>query len=223
MEPNSEIDTRITASADKLYQASGNQKYPTVDQVRRAASCSMNDASRVMKEWRRQQTAIMTPAAVTIPERINTTMNQALAMLWTEAQTLANESLNMAQQAWETERDDAEVLRTELAQAFEAQVEEIKADRDTIKALRAELTLAQDRVTKAEHTAEQASTARKEIEQRANDYQARIKELKVELTDAQKVRETVAGLEGKLETLQIQNTELLTVLKSQSSGGKDKQ
>jgi chromosome segregation ATPase len=174
----------------------------------------MGDASMVMKAWRRQQTEMSTPKAVAIPERVSTTMNQSLATIWTEAQSLASESLSMAQQAWETEREEADALRTELAEAFEGQATELTTAHQTIITLQAELKSAKEATTKAAQTAERANTARQEIEQRANDYQIRVKELKTELTETQKAKEKVAGLEGKLETLQTQNAELLKVIKS---------
>jgi hypothetical protein len=39
----------------QLFEASGRLELPTVDAVRRLSKTNMNDASAVMKEWRRLQ------------------------------------------------------------------------------------------------------------------------------------------------------------------------
>ena len=64
MEISNEIRNRIIEAANQLYQDNDNQRFPTVDQVRRAAKADMNTTSMVMKEWRLQQTAA--PAAVAV-------------------------------------------------------------------------------------------------------------------------------------------------------------
>ena len=60
------------------------------------------------------------------PRQGRTAHGVALATLWSEAQALANTSLSAAQAAWDTERAEAEALRGELSEAFEAQHRELQ-------------------------------------------------------------------------------------------------
>jgi colicin import membrane protein len=90
-----DVRERIIQSAVDLYAQAGHEVFPTVDQVRRAARVDMNAASSVMREWRRQQTVKAAPVAVTIPEAVAQASSVALAALWSQAQTLANESLHL--------------------------------------------------------------------------------------------------------------------------------
>lgn len=78
MDIGSDIPARIIAAAEQLYEAD-SERFPTVDQVRRAARADMNSTSTVMKEWRRRQTAAPAVVVVAIPERISEAMNAALA------------------------------------------------------------------------------------------------------------------------------------------------
>ena len=85
MEISSEIRNRIIAIVEQFYQEGGNDRFPTVDQVRWAARADMNTTSLVMKEWRRQQTAVLAMVVVAVPERVQEVMKSALATLWGEA------------------------------------------------------------------------------------------------------------------------------------------
>jgi hypothetical protein len=53
MDINPEIRERILNAAQQLFEGSGRLELPTVDAVRRLSKTNMNDASSVMKEWRR--------------------------------------------------------------------------------------------------------------------------------------------------------------------------
>ena len=54
MDVNPEIRDRILAAAGQLFEQSGRKELPTVDAVRKLSKTSMNDASAVMREWRRR-------------------------------------------------------------------------------------------------------------------------------------------------------------------------
>jgi chromosome segregation ATPase len=150
MEISADIRERIIAAAEKLFEESGRQKFPAVDQVRRLAKADMNTTSAVMKEWRRKQTAASGAVAIEIPARIQEVFNGALAEAWQEALVMTNETLNAAQQTWESERQEGESLRSEMAEAFELQAQELE---DAKKKLAAAL----DRMEIAEkHREEQA-------------------------------------------------------------------
>lgn len=192
MEISSEIRTRIIDAANQLYQDSGSERFPTVDQVRRAAKADMNTTSVVMKEWRRAQTAAPAAVAVAIPERINEAMTGALATLWIEAQELANETLEAAKAAWETERAEADTMRAELAEAYEAQAIELD---DTRQALTAAQEAAQEAGEKQQQlTAELdvVSTRLHEVETREQSGQKRIEELQAELDNEKRRNERQA-------------------------------
>src|ERR1035441_4827785 len=85
----------------------------------------MNDASAVMKDWRRMQTATSTAVAIAVPDRVKQASQAALATLWADAHDLAKEALTAAQAAWDAERAEAEKLRVEMSGAFETQAAEL--------------------------------------------------------------------------------------------------
>jgi colicin import membrane protein len=148
-----DVSERIIQAAVDLYAQAGHEAFPTVDQVRRAARVDMNAASSVMREWRRQQTVKAAPVAVTIPEAVAQANTVALAALWSQAQSLANESLRSAQASWETERGELDAMRQELAEAYETQAAEIERLNAQLvqqsEALESERVNSQDALTRA--------------------------------------------------------------------------
>jgi chromosome segregation ATPase len=183
MDVTPEIRERILAAAGQLFEQAGRKELPTVDAVRKLSKTSMNDASAVMREWRRSQIVAASAAVVSVPERVSQASAAALSTLWTEAQELANESLNVAQAAWDAERAEAEKLRVELSSAFEAQGAELEAVKGKLvevegraaaaaaaaESERAEFLTQVRALTESAHTA----TARvQEIEKRAEDLKA---------------------------------------------------
>jgi colicin import membrane protein len=223
MDINPEIRERILNAAQQLFEGSGRLELPTVDAVRRLSKTNMNDASAVMKEWRRLQIVSASAAVVSVPDRVQQASQSALSALWTEAQELANEALNVAQTAWDAERAEAEKLRVELSSAFETQGAELEALKVKLaevegKASAAAAAAESERGEAARQVAaltDQAHTATarvQEIEKRAED-------LKTALSSAQgSVQRLTAELEAergqhgstrsRLETL---STELVTV------------
>jgi chromosome segregation ATPase len=223
MDTNPEIRERILAAAQTLFEQSGRKELPTVDAVRKLSKTSMNDASAVMREWRRSQIVAASAAVVSVPEKVSQASAAALSTLWTEAQELANESLNVAQAAWDAERAEAEKLRVELSSAFETQGAELEAlkvklaetegraaaaaaaaDVERAEAARQVATL-----TDSAHTA----TARvQEIEKRAEDLKAALSaaqasegrvtaELEAERGVHAKTRDSVTALTTELVTV----------------------
>ena len=216
-----DIRERILAAADELYQQSGRESLPTVDQVRRAARVDMNAASAVMREWRRQQIAKPALVAVTVPEVVAQASGQLLAQLWTQAQDLANESLRTAQASWEAERVELEQMRGELAEAFEAQAAELedsqaRADamlneaRETAARAEAEIARVRGELAKASTRAERAEAA-------ADELRAERDRMASEATEA---RENAARLGGQLEAVQGQNAALMETLRGRVLSGK---
>jgi chromosome segregation ATPase len=223
MDTNPEIRERILAAAAQLFEQSGRKELPTVDAVRKLSRTSMNDASAVMREWRRSQIVSASAAVVSVPERVSQASAAALSTLWGEAQELANESLNVAQAAWDAERVEAEKLRVELSSAFEAQGAELEA----VKARLAEVektasaAAAEAEIEKGEFRqqvnvlTDQAHTAMarvQEIEKRAEDLKAALSsaqgtvarltaELEAERGQHEKTRESLTAVSTELVTV----------------------
>lgn len=184
----SEVRDRIITAANELYEESSREAFPTVDTVRRAAKADMNTTSTVMRDWRRQQTVQTTPVAVTVPEAVSQANSVALASMWQHAQELANESLRAAQAAWETEREEWDTMRHELANAYEEQAGELERvhieSLNNIEVITLQLKQAnsennslRDELAKAVTRAERVEAKSEEIERRAN-------ELRIELDHA---------------------------------------
>lgn len=197
-----DIRTRIIKAADELFEAAGREQMPTVDTVRRTAKVDMNSASRVMKEWRRAQTAQTLPVAVAVPESVSKAFSVALGEAWNQAQELASESLLAAQQGWETERKEFETMRFELATAYEQQATELA---DVLKAAElaeqhatayvaeseqqalmadAELKAVRDELLSSKARGEQALIKAQEVEHRVADLQTELERTRAQLIEA---------------------------------------
>ena len=195
MNPNLSLDARerVFAAASQIFEESGRQAMPTVDQVRRLAKVDMHAATAAMREWRRQQTAQAAPIAVAVPEVVAKANELAVAQLWTQAQELANQSLREAQSAWDAERAELDQLRVELSDAFEAQAAELELAKSRIEALEREA-----RET-AEITAAELQKLRDELAQvRAELGAATTRAERSEATAAELERR-VADLRGELD------------------------
>jgi len=190
MNINEETRERIITAANELFEQAGRAAYPTVDIVRRKSKTNMNDASAVMRDWRRMQTASAAPVAVAVPDRLRQVHAAALASLWTEAQEIANEALNAAQTAWDAERTEAEALRGEMSDAFEAQVRQLEA---------AQLRIA-ELVAKAETAAAELADVRDSA-----------------LKEVGQAREEAAKLRGQLEATQMQQAALTHALAARTA------
>ena len=229
MDIGQEIKDRIIAAANALYEGAGRVEFPTVAAVRARASADMNAASIVMREWRRAQTAQAAPVAVEVPDKVRAANMNAVAVLWAEAQALANESLLTAQAAWDAERAEAEALRGELSEAFEGQRRELEAAQTQVAAQTKEIAkqVAQVDTARAElaKVTERAGTAEAraiEIERRANDLAAELERVHAEgkvererqaselarlQVDLNQVRGDLAGIKESAEADRQQNAE----------------
>jgi chromosome segregation ATPase len=218
MDTNPEIRERILAAAGQLFEQLGRQELPTVDAVRKLSRTSMNDASAVMREWRRAQIVAVSAAVGSVPEKVAQVSQAALTALWSEAQTLANESLNAAQAGWDAERAEAEKLREELSAAFETQGADLEA-------LKAKLGDLESKVSAAAAAAEveRGETARQvaaltdqthTANARAEEIEKRAEDLKVALRSAQK---SVATLTAELDAERRQHTTSRDTVKAVST------
>ena len=190
MNPNLSLDARerVFAAASQIFEESGRQTMPTVDQVRRLAKVDMHAATAAMREWRRQQTAQAAPIAVAVPEVVAKANELAVAQLWTQAQELANQSLREAQSAWDAERTELDQMRVELSDAFEAQADELELAKSRIEALENEAR-------------ETAAIAAAEL-QKLRDELAQVRaELGAATTRAERAEATAAELEHRVADL----------------------
>lgn len=134
MDVDKEIQDRIVAAANALYEQNGRTAFPKVDAVRKAARTNMNDVSEVMKRWRASQMAKPEVVVVVqVPQAIADASHAALTMLWQSAQELSNNALTAAQKGWEADRVAADLLSTEMATAFDVNVAELEAAQAEIK------------------------------------------------------------------------------------------
>lgn len=124
MNTDTDIPTRIMSAADALFEQGGGIQYPTVDAVRKAARVSMNDASQIMKAWRRTHLAGPKPVPVDVPPALQDIHRAGLEALWRAAQDLASQGTANMQVAWDAERAETEQLNREMVEAFEAQAAE---------------------------------------------------------------------------------------------------
>ena len=181
---NSEVFERIFKAADSLYEEGGRVDFPTVDAVRKAAKVNMNDASAAMKQWRRAQTAQAAPIVVQVPESIAQVGSQAMATIWQQAQELANDSLRSAQAGWEAERQELDVMRQELATAFEEQGEELKHASARIAELETQLEASFTKNTELTASCAEATRLHSVAEGRAEELAQRASDLRMELDRA---------------------------------------
>lgn len=216
MEINEETRNRIIAAANQLFEQAGRTSFPTVDAVRRNARANMNDASAVMKDWRRMQTATSTAVAIAVPDRVKQASQAALATLWADAQDLAKEALTAAQAAWDAERAEAEKLRVEMSGAFETQAAELDTLHGRFTDLEATAAAAEKQVGELRDQlaamTEKASTAEvraAEIERRAADLKTDRDQARV---DARQARDEAARLRGQNEAMQSHQAELMRAI-----------
>lgn len=179
-----DLQQRIFAAADQLYQVADKQAFPTVDLVRKLAKVNMNDACSGMRLWRQHQTAQVEPIAADLPAELQQASDNSLQALWRQATMLANLTLQAAQQAWQLERAEAAALNDQIATAFEVQAGELTAAeldraaladqladaRRQLEQLRCEHQLASD-------AAEQIRIRLIEVEKRSDDGQRELERL----------------------------------------------
>lgn len=211
MEPTSNISTdvrtRILTAIETLYDELGRgEKFPSASDVRALARVDMNACSKVVTEWRRQQTAKPAPVAVNVPETVMQAHHEATILVWSAAQEQANASLRDAEQKWDLERRDNESMRLELAEAYEASSNEADRAREAL----AEALRSQDELRQQNQTlSSQLATAREALAtqtSRADENERRADDLKGELQVAHEAVEAV-----RKELSQARQTHLLEI------------
>jgi colicin import membrane protein len=222
--PN-DIARRITIAADQLYEESGRTSFPNVDTVRRRARVNMNDASAIMRVWRRVQTASATPLQAAIPDAVQSASQALLATVWTAATETANSNLQMAQTGWEQERIEAEACRQQLACAFDSQTEELTALQRYVEDIEKRLaaSVADLRAAVAEagelrNVAAAAEARAATAEARSEEITCRANDLKAELVRAHaSADQQRKDLKDRLDSAERSITELREELRQKSS------
>lgn len=139
---------RVYAAAEDIT----TEKPPTVSAVREAASVSMADASRYLKQWKRE-TAEATAAVAATPGAITDQAAKLAGSIWNQAVKLAAEEHQGARTAWETEKADLTKEIEDLAAAAdEAEAAHVKDS----EAAAAQLAAAEERANAAEQKARTA-------------------------------------------------------------------
>lgn len=200
MDVNQDTRDRIIAAANQLFEKGDRQNFPSVDAVRKLARVNMNDASSVMKEWRRLQIAsVNNQATVSVPKRVQQMGQATLAALWSEAHDIASESLTAAQLAWEEEREAAEKSRIEMSAAFECHVADLETVQQCLSESEAKAAALADLA--AQKDAELGGQL-KQLNERAQTAEVRVKEIERRADD----------LNAELARVSQQNAELIQVM-----------
>lgn len=191
MHHDADSTTRIMAAADELFEQAGRAQFPTVDAVRKAAHVSMNDATNVMKQWRRAQLAGRRPAPVEVPPALYDIHRAGVEVLWVAAQEHASQSMADMRVAWDAERAENEQLNRDMVAAFEAQTTELEhanaehaACQQRIAQLEAEAHAHVESVSRMETKLNAAQAESRTHAARAAEIERRAHELRVELDRA---------------------------------------
>lgn len=182
---------RIFAAADQLYQASDDNEYPTVDAVRKLARAGMNDTCTGMKAWRQRQAAKPDALPIEVPPTLQQSNARALQTLWEQATSTASEALRAAQSVWQRERQDADAISQQTAEAFDAVSIELETKQSELDAAQVKLNemhhallsvqqrneqLASDKLY-ADAAIERERAVRLEIEQRAQELSRELEQV----------------------------------------------
>lgn len=211
-----EIKERIFAAANELHTASESGEFPSVEAVRQLSRAGMNNVVEGMKEWRQQQRKLVQTVKEPMPTALQAVLHDMGQSLWATAQQLANESLEAAKAAFETEKADLIELSEQQSEAFDkqaAELEQVKAKaadaaeahQEAAKRIAAELAAVRAELAKVLTRAERAEAKADEIERRATDLRA---ELDRAHQDADHVR---ASLAEQKQSTQAVSTERDTI------------
>lgn len=172
-----DIRSRIIEAANSLYENAGRERLPTVAAVRFAAQVDMNATTIVMREWKRLQTAQPAPVAVSVPDLVQQAASEAVAVVWTAAQELANASLRSAQASWDKERAELDDMRQELSELTDAQRHEIEGLNTKLGESQRANELAQEKTTELAAVIEGLRIALAESKANTERAEARIIEI----------------------------------------------
>ena len=186
---NPEVKKRIFDAADELHTASETGEYPNVEAVRQRSRAGMNNVVEAMQEWRQNQRKQVQAVREPLPANLHGVLQNMGQNLWETAQQLANESLDTARAAFESEKADLLQLSVEQSDAYEKQA--------------AELETAHLRIVELERLVEVAETAAQAIAQQLEDVQHALlsSEQKASLAEqrAEEIERRAADLRAELD------------------------
>ncbi|ENE8569138.1 DNA-binding protein [Salmonella enterica] len=157
--------------------------------VRQESRAGMNYVVEAMKEWRQNQRRQVMTVRDPLPPELHTVIQEAGQHFWTSARQLANESLDAARSAFESEKNDLIQLSAEQSSAFERQATELAV---TLERL-AELERLAAEAGESEREMSRTLEATRETHQRA-DQEAALSRLQAE-ENARRADELRAELE----------------------------
>ncbi|EBD6545289.1 hypothetical protein C1366_26665 [Salmonella enterica] len=158
---------RIFAAADALFAASETGEFPNVEAVRQESRAGMNYVVEAMKEWRQNQRRQVMTVRDPLPPELHTLIQEAGQHFWTSARQLANESLDAARSAFESEKNDLIQLSAEQSAAFESQATELAITLERLAELERLAAAAGENEREMSRTLEATREARQRAEQEA--------------------------------------------------------
>ena len=195
-----DIKERIFAAADALHAASETGEFPSVEAVRQESRAGMNNVVEAMKEWRQNQRKQVQAVREPLPVELHGVVQSMGQSLWETAQQLANESLDAAKVAFETEKSDLIQLSAEQSEAFETQAAELDKAQRHIADLERQALAAKQQIemtgTVLADTRDELRAAKQAADlanQKAEEIERRAAELRAELDHAHAEAETAAA------------------------------
>lgn len=195
-----DIKERIFAAADALHAASETGEFPSVEAVRQESHAGMNNVVEAMKEWRQNQRKQVQAVREPLPVELHGVVQSMGQSLWETAQQLANESLDAAKVAFETEKSDLIQLSAEQSEAFETQAAELDKAQRHIAELERQALAAKQQIemtgTVLADTRDELRAAKQAADlanQKAEEIERRAAELRAELDHAHAEAETAAA------------------------------
>lgn len=183
---------RIFTAADELYKEGGCTAFPNVDVVRQRARTNMNSTSLAMRDWRQRHDGSAPALDEQLPPGLRDAAQQLVLGAWREALALASSRIQVAQAGWNSERNDQEEVRAQLAQAFDRQGAELAACEHANRQLAAQLQAAQEARVTGELAAQETALQASSTAQALSLVQAQLQEVQSQLRLAQHHQEQLA-------------------------------
>ena len=197
--PQDVID-RIKASADELHAASPTGEIPSVEAVRQHSRAGMNNVVTVMKEWRQALRKQVQTVREPLPPELQTEVQSLSLNLWDTARQMANEALESARAAYESEKADLLQLSAEQSAAFDTTAAELENAQEQAQELRKQLQEAQERYSTTAQALQTAEQAHALAAQRAEDGEKRAAELRQDLERSRHETQEAVSMAEQLRT-----------------------
>lgn len=191
---------RIFAAADALFAADESGEFPNVEAVRQESRAGMNYVVEAMKEWRQNQRRQVMTVRDPLPAELHGVIQEAGQRFWEAARQLANESLDAARTAFESEKNDLVQLSAEQSAAFEHQATELVITLERVAELERQAAEASENEREMSRMLEETRQAHQRAEQaaalagvQAAENARRADELRAELDHAHQEADAAAA------------------------------